>query len=238
MHLRSVHSKDVIKILNNTATNASMSKAIRFSNQNGGITLNNVSVGIMRQTVVKFQGIYIPPTEYITEMIQAKFLTDEENVELYIDILYRFPDQIKNLIIELAKKFLHILDEENLNFNDIVKKIFPHSTYLAKILEVIVFYFEEKYKIEYEKIESDEEMRENFFKMIENHYATNSCLLIDLTQFYLDWLTTAIYENERARICREKRRQEQKEMKVKVHCNKCNGYYYKYSDKESSILCI
>lgn len=238
MHLRNIQSDSVIKVLNNSTTSTSISKTITFSNQGGRIALNNVPVSIMKQTVVKFQGMYLPPTEYVTNIIQAKFLTDEENVKLYIDILYRFPSRIKNLIIELDKKLLHILKEENLDFKDIIKKIFPHSTYVAKIIEITVLYFEEKYNIEYKKTESEEEMRENFFKMIENHSATNPCLLMDLIQFYLDWLATAIYENERARINREKRRQEQKELKIKVYCNKCGGHYYKSSDKENILLCI
>lgn len=220
-----------MKTLNNISTNASISKSIKFSNQNGRVMMNNVSVSIMRQTVVKFQGMFLPPSQYITQLIQARFLTNEEDVELYIDMLHRFPERIKNIIVDLAKKLLHLLKEERLNFNEPIKKIFPHSTYVSKILEIIVLYFEDKYNLEHKATDTEDNKEENIFIMIENCYLSNSSLLMDLIQFYLDWLTTAIYEYERAIINREKRRQAQKYLKTKVYCKKCGGHYYKYSKK-------
>ncbi|KAI4467636.1 hypothetical protein MML48_2g00000930 [Holotrichia oblita] len=237
-HLRSIHTNDVMKTLNNINTNTAICKSIKFSNQNGRVMMNNVSVSIMRQTVVKFQGMYLPPSQYVTQMIQAKFLTNEENVELYIDMLHRFPEQIKNIIIDLAKKLIHFLKEEHLNFNDPIKKIFPHSTNAAKILEIIVLYFEDKYNVEHKATDTNDNKNENMFLMIENCYLSNSSLLMDLTQFYLDWLTTAIYEYERALINREKRRQAQKHSKIKVYCKKCGGHYYKHSKKNDNVMLI
>ncbi|GJQ76301.1 putative cognition [Trypoxylus dichotomus] len=165
-HLRNIHSNDVIKTLNNFTTNTSISKTISFSNHHGRITLNNVSVNIMRQTVVKFQGMYLPPSQYVTKIIQAKFLTDEENPELYIDILYRFPAPIKDIIIDLAKRLVQVLKEDNLSFNEVVKKLFPHSTYIAKILEVIILYFEDKFGMECQTSDSEDDNRESFFQII------------------------------------------------------------------------
>nr|XP_022908568.1 uncharacterized protein LOC111419914 [Onthophagus taurus] len=226
-HLRSIHSQDLIKVLGSRGNRLSEAKLITFSTANGKLSLNDVPVTVLKQTAVRFQGMSLPPMQYITEVIQKKYLTDEEDVRLYEDVLFHYPHTTKEHVFKIVEKLLVKLKEEQVEHKNAIKKIFPQSTFTCKIMEISIQFLERKFENECDLCDSLEENKSKLFRMIESVDLNE--ILIDLVQFYLDWLTTAIYEFEQANVKRAKRREMQMKYKEKVNCTICGGFYYKNS---------